>query len=207
MSPQLRFGWPVTALQSFLHKFSHGESLYLNDYEVFAQAAFRAIEERAGLKEARRIFGNLGSAPTPGRLREVENAALLDDYDLMEGEQSAKRLARQLAEEEVRDIVDPATHERQLRRLLQKRNAIPGQEELHRILRAELEALRRDNKEMVQSVEELAHQLAEEGAGGISEPAAHEERIWRVLRERNANTIEAVRTVLEALRKGLTDTE
>jgi hypothetical protein len=207
MSRRQPRGWPISALRAFVGKIDRGESLDLNDYELVAQALFRAIEKQAGREEARRIFSRLGSPPTPGLLRDIENAALLDRYDTMQGRQSIRGLAWQLAKGRVRGILDPESHAKQLRRLLKERNAIPGQEELHHNLRAELETLRRDMKEKGESVEELAQQLAKEGARGFSDPAIHEEYIWRVLREQNADTIEAARSVLEALRSRLKDTE
>jgi hypothetical protein len=207
MSPQRPLGYPLSALQNFVGKFSRGESVDLNDCELVAGALFRVLEKHLGLEEARRIFSRLGLPPTPGLLRDIENAALLDRYDTMQGRQSVRGLAWQLAKEKVRGIWDPESHAKQLRRLLKERNAIPGQEELHRNLRAELEALRRDVRETGQSVEELAQQLATEGTRGISDPSTHEEYIWRVLREQSADTIEAVRSVLESLRSRLKDTE
>jgi hypothetical protein len=207
MAPRQPRGWPISGLRAFVGKLDRGESLDLNDYELVAQALFRAIEKQASREEARRIFSNLGTAPTRRRLQDIENAELLDRYDLMEGRQSVRGFAWQLAKERVRGVVDPESHAKQLRRLLKERNAIPGQEELHRNLRAELEAMRRDMRETEQSVEELAQQLAKQGARGISDPATHEEYIWRVLREQSADTIEAVYSVLEALRSRLKDAE
>jgi hypothetical protein len=203
MAPRQPRGYPFSVLQDFAGKLSRGESLDLNDYELAALALFRAIEKHAGREEARRVFSTLSSSPTRGLLRKVENAEVLDRYDLMEGRQSQGKLAQDLAKEGLRGVVESDSHETQLRRLRKER----GQEELHRKVRAELEELRKDNKEMGESVEELAQRLAKERARDILDPAIHEEYIWRVLREQSADTIEAVRSVLEALRSRLKDTE
>jgi hypothetical protein len=193
-------GYPLSVLQDFIDYLSQGGRDRvdpIHECELAALALFRAIDMHVGLEEARRIFISQSAVPTPERLRDE---AVLDRL----GEQSVKKLAWQLAKEKARNVVNPESQERYIWRLLKER---PGRAELYRNLRAEDEALRRELREMTRSVEELAQQLAKEGARGISEPATHEERIWRALRERNADTIEAVRAVLETLRKEPRGTE
>jgi hypothetical protein len=115
---------------------------YLLFYEI--KHKLDDIDQLVGIDEARRIFRLFGSEPTASKQRDIDNAAVLDRLDLMPGKQNQSEIARQLANEKARGITDLESQRRQLGRLIKERERRDGK--IHRELRAELEKLRKDLK-------------------------------------------------------------
>jgi hypothetical protein len=119
---------------------------YLLFYEIIEQLVGIDEARRIGIDEARRIFRLFGSEPTANKQRDINKATVLDRLDLMPGKQNQSEIARQLADEAARGVTDPESQRITLRRWIEERELRDGK--IHHELRAELEKLRKDLKNL-----------------------------------------------------------